>query len=72
MTLATSDPEQIESMLSRMLKNRDAIEMDINNLVYHMNGGLDYDDAWLLTYDQRKSIFDMLQRILNPKKSESL
>ena len=53
-------------MLDRMVKNRDAIEMDINHLVYHMGGGLDYGDAWLLTFDQRKSMAIMLQRLLSP------
>ena len=67
MILATSDPEQIQAMLDTMVNNRDIIETDINYLVYHMNGGLDYDDAWLLTNDQRKRMADMITRILNPK-----
>ena len=53
MTLATSDHELIEDMLASMGENRDLIETDVNQLVYHMNGGLDYDDAWLLSSDQR-------------------
>ena len=67
MILATSDPEQIETMLDTMSKNRDIIESDINNLVYHMQGGLDYNDAWLLTTDQRTRMARMISKIINPK-----
>lgn len=52
----TSSPEQIHEMLSVLESNRNGIEIDINSLVYYMNGGLDYNDAWLLTLEQRKNM----------------
>ena len=70
MTLATSNPELIQDMLEVMNKNRDSIETDINYLVYHMNGGLPYDDAFLLTQDQRQSLAHMLKKLLDPKNND--
>lgn len=32
------------------------IESDIANLVYYMNGGLTYSEAWRLTTSQMKSL----------------
>ena len=58
-----------------MRRNVDAIEGDINNLVFHMNGGLDYDDAWLLTVEQRRKMVYMIQKHYdsqNPNKKQQL
>lgn len=51
-------------MLDRMAKNRDVIEDDINLMVYHMQGAVDYDDAWLLTQEQRLKLAIMLKKLL--------
>jgi len=62
-------------MLDVMRRNVDAIEGDINNLVFHMNGGLDYDDAWLLTVEQRRKMVYMIQKHYdsqNPNKKQQL
>lgn len=62
-------------MLNILSSNRDVIENDVNTLVYYMNGGLDYNDAWLLTSDQRKNMYKVIQRhfdSMNPKKGSML
>jgi len=62
-------------MLDVMNRNVDAIESDVNSLVFHMNGGLDYDDAWLLTLDQRRKMVNMIQKHYdsqNPNKKQQL
>lgn len=71
----TSSPEQIHEMLSVLESNRNGIEIDINSLVYYMNGGLDYNDAWLLTLEQRKNMMNVIKRhfeAMNPKKANKL
>jgi hypothetical protein len=71
----TSSPEQINEMLKVLDTNRSIIETDINTLVYYMNGGLDYNDAWLLTLEQRKRMSQVIQRhfdAMNPKKGSQL
>jgi len=62
-------------MLRLLSSNRDVIENDINTLVYYMNGGLDYNDAWLLTSDQRKNMYNVIQKhfnAINPKNKSML
>ena len=62
-------------MLEVMRRNVDAIESDVNSLVFHMNGGLDYDDAWLLTLDQRRKMVNIIQQHYdsqNPNKKQQL
>jgi len=62
-------------MLDVMRRNVDAIESDVNSLVFHMNGGLDYDDAWLLTLDQRRKMVNIIQQHYdsqNPNKKQQL
>lgn len=49
-------------MLAIMKKNRDVIQNDISTLVFYMQGGLDYNDAFLLTADQRKSMADVVEK----------
>lgn len=62
-------------MLDTLQSNRNIIETDISSLVYYMNGGLDYNDAWLLTLDQRKNFMSVIQKhfnAMNPKKGSML
>lgn len=62
-------------MLDVMRRNVDAIEGDVNSLVFHMNGGLDYEDAWVLTSDQRRKLVHMIQKhyeAQDPKKKSQL
>ena len=70
-----NSPEQITEILDMLSKNRTIIENDINSLVYYMNGGLDYNDAWLLTLDQRRGMMNVIQKhfdAMNPKKGSML
>ncbi len=71
----TSSPEQIQDMIKVLDSNKLIIESDVNTLVYYMNGGLDYNDAWLLTIEQRKRMTQVIQRhfdAMNPKKGSQL
>jgi hypothetical protein len=71
----TASPEEIHETLTLLDKNKTAIEMDINSLVYYMNGGLDYNDAWLLTIEQRKNMMNVIKRhfeAMDPNKGNKL
>jgi len=57
-------------MLEIMSRNRKIIQDEIATLVYYMNGGLDYDDAWVLTSEQRKIMSRVIEKhynAMNPK-----
>lgn len=58
-------------MLAVMRKNRDLIEYDIATLVFYMQGGLNYNDAWQLTPKQRKVMARVIEKHyenMNPNK----
>lgn len=45
-----------------MDRNRNIIETDITTLVFYMSGGLGYDDAWLLTAAQRRTMSKVIEK----------
>lgn len=45
-----------------MKRERDNIEKEIATLVYYMNGGLNYVDAWSLSNSQIKSMSDVINK----------
>jgi hypothetical protein len=49
-------------MLSIMERNKKIIEEEIATLVYYMNGGLDYNDAWMTTSHQRKVMSKVIEK----------
>ena len=58
-----------------MERNRNIINDEVATLVYYMNGGLDYNDAWLLTADQRKALSKVIEKhfkAMNPKSGQQL
>lgn len=62
-------------MLDVLAKNRKTIEEDVATLVYYMNGGLNYNDAWLLTREQRKIMTHVIERhfkAMNPNAKQQL
>ena len=60
-------------MLGSMNKNVNIIEKDIASLVYYMNGGINYNDAWLLTAKQRRVMIKVIEdhyKAMNPTKGQ--
>lgn len=56
------DPELITEMLSGMNRNKKMIEEEIATLVYYMNGGLDYSDAYMTTSQQRRTMSKIIEK----------
>lgn len=62
-------------MLTVMDRNRKIIDEEVATLVYYMNGGLSYNDAWMLTADQRKTMSRVIEKhfkAMNPKGQQQL
>lgn len=58
-------------MLQIMDKNKSTIERDIATLTFYMQGGLNYNDAWLLTARQRQQMLSVIEKhyeAMNPNK----
>lgn len=69
------NPDLINDMINTCNRNMSLIEQDVNALVFHMQGGLDYDDAFLLTAEQRSLMAKMIQKHYddqNPNKKSQL
>lgn len=45
-----------------MDRNKKIIEEEIATLVYYMNGGLNYNDAWMTTAFQRKTMSKVIEK----------
>jgi hypothetical protein len=56
------DSDRITEMLSIMERNKKIIEDEIATLVYYMNGGLDFNDAYLTTAAQRKTMSRVIEK----------
>ena len=56
------NPNLITEMLSIMDRNRHMIEDEIATLVYYMNGGLDYGDAYMTTSRQRRAMSKVIEK----------
>ena len=56
------NPELITEMLSIMERNKKMIEDEIVTLVYYMNGGLDYSDAYMTTSRQRRTMSKVIEK----------
>lgn len=59
--MRTGDPSLIGTMLETMEKNRNIVHSDIANLIFYMQGGVDVNDAYLLSIQQRKIMNKVIQ-----------
>ncbi len=56
------NPKLITEMLSIMDRNRKMIEEELATLVYYMNGGLSYSDAYMTTSNQRRIMSKVIEK----------
>ncbi len=56
------DSEVITNLLGDYERERTAMEKDIANLVYYMNGGLSYPDAYNLSQHQMKILSETISK----------
>lgn len=60
--LSTGDPALIVQMLDQMEKNRAIVHNDIANLIFYMQGGVDINDAYCLSIQQRKIMNKVIEK----------
>lgn len=49
-------------MLDVMERNRKAVEGEMATLTFYMQGGLSYNDAYMLSAEQRKSMAHVIEK----------
>jgi hypothetical protein len=67
--------ELITKLLESMETNRKTIESDIATLTFYMQGGLNYNDAWMLTIEQRQIMSKVIEKhyeAMNPDKKSMM
>lgn len=50
------------AMIDQMDKNKKSVTNEVASLVFYMNGGLDYNDAWLLNADDRAVMANIIEK----------
>ena len=62
LTLRNSDVEDITKLLRSLEQEKESIERDISSLVYYMNGGLNFIDAYGLEIQQMSRMTDVINK----------
>lgn len=60
--LLRGDTIEITQSLKSMEQERKSLEKDIGTVVFHMNGGLDFTNAYNLSLDQINLLTDIIKR----------
>jgi hypothetical protein len=68
----TLNNEEIESLLNRQEKESKAIRADILEICWIMRGGLQYDDAMLLSDQERQLISKMHEKHIDVSKKAKM
>lgn len=60
--LLTASPEVIMETLGSMKQDYNRIEREIASIVYYMNGGLPFSDAYNLSMEQLETLADVIAK----------
>jgi hypothetical protein len=59
--LLNGDPDKITDLLRSMESERKQIQKHVATIVYYMQGGLNYTDAWNLSMDELGVLADVFK-----------
>lgn len=62
--LHASSVEQVNELLGELRRDQIELRRHIVSILWHMRGGLNYDQAWRLTPDERSDIDHFIQERL--------
>ena len=68
----TSSPDEIEAMISTIGKEASGIRNEALKLSWYMRGGISYEQALQLSYEERMSINDLIKDNLETTKKSGL
>ncbi len=60
--LLNGDPQEITHLLRSMESDRQKLESDLAKLVFHMNGGISFVDAYNLSTDQMTILIEAINQ----------
>ena len=72
MRLLTLDNDEIVSWLEKLDKEARALKKEALKYSWFMRGGITYEDAMMLSYDERKMIADIVEDNMETTKKSGL
>ena len=61
--MSAASPEEIQSHLEYLESSSSNIERQITEICYHMNGGITWTEAWILSPQQRNNVIEFLNKL---------
>lgn len=62
--MIVGDPELIVETIKSLKKEGDAIESQITDICYHMNGGVTWNEAWQMSHASRDKVIKNISKKL--------
>lgn len=70
--LAAKTWEEVEKILTGLQKQSKAITKQIIEICWYMRGGITWDEAWRLSPEERKQIFELINENIKRTKESGL
>jgi hypothetical protein len=70
--LALTDDQDVVNLLGKLDRESKALKHEALKFSWYMRGGLSYDDAMMLSYDDRKIISEIIKENLETTKESGL
>ena len=70
--MALTDDQDVVNLLGKLDRESKALKHEALKFSWYMRGGLSYDDAMMLSYDDRKIISDIIKENLETTKESGL
>lgn len=64
--------EDIVGWLDQLERESKALKKELIQISWHMRGGISYDDAMMLSVDERRIIFDLIKENMETTKKSGL
>lgn len=70
--MALTDDQDVVNLLGKLDRESKALKHEALKFSWYMRGGLSYDDAMMLSYDERKIISEIIKENLETTKESGL
>ena len=60
----TTEPSDIAKVIGEMERDTKGIRKQIIDICFHMKGGINYNEGWTLSFEDRKTIIEDLDKKL--------
>ena len=70
--MALTDDQDVVNLLGKLDRESKALKHEALKFSWYMRGGLSYDDAMMLSYDDRKIISEIIKENLETTKESGL